>query len=94
MRVLVNDRNFPVAVAVGDSAYCISDGQICTVHNAENDANAVDPSHWPDMPDIPGSIDEWWNSKPDDDSGSGLDDWWNSLFPSGDNTDPSVTPAP
>lgn len=94
VRVLVNDRNFPVEVAVGDSAYCISDGQICTVHNAENDANAVDPSHWPDMPDIPGSIDEWWNSKPDDDSGSGLDDWWNSLFPSGDNTDPSVTPAP
>ena len=91
-RILVTDRIFPVEVAVSDSAYVFNEESMCDVHNAENDANAVAPDFWPDDMDIPGSIDEWWNDRPGDDTGSAFDDWWNSLFPSGDGSDPSVAP--
>ena len=93
-RILVTDRIFPegVEVAVSDSQYVFTEESICDVHNAENDANVVDPNFWPDGMDIPGSIDEWWNDRPGNDTGSAFENWWNSLFPSGDDSDPSVAP--
>ena len=47
----------------------------------------------PDDMDIPGSLDEWWNDRPEGDTGSAFEDWWNSLFPSGDENDPAVPPT-
>ena len=92
-RIVVTDRNFPVPVPVSDSAYVFKEDEFCQVHNEENDANAVIPDFWPDDMDIPGSIDEWWNDRPEGDNGSAFEDWWNSLFPSGDENDPAVPPT-
>ncbi|MBQ5812721.1 MAG: PBP1A family penicillin-binding protein [Clostridia bacterium] len=80
VRVQVSDRVFPVEVAVGDREYCLYPEDVCEVHNAENDGNAVIPDFWPGEGDFPGSIEEWWENRPED-GGQTFEEWWNSLFP-------------
>lgn len=89
-RILAENRNFPVAVSVSDSAYCIKPDEVCDIHNADNDGNAVDdPNKWPDQenpPLGPDDVDDWMDNMPDpDQGGSTFDDWWNSLFPDNNN---------
>ncbi len=87
VRVYVDDRKFPTTVYVSDSGACIYPSSICTVHNAENDAN-IPPE--PDPPEdeglFPGLFGEGGLFDPDKING---DNWWNNLFPSVNDAPPS-----
>lgn len=85
VRVYVEDRDFPVPVAVTDRDYCIYPEDVCNVHNAQNDGNAVtEPDLPPEADQNPGQEgDDPLDNIPDPDDGDAFDDWWDSLF-SGD----------
>lgn len=82
VKLYVEDRDFPVPVTVSDRDYCIYPDDVCKVHNAENDGNAVsEPDLPPEADKNPGQEgDDPLDNIPDPDDGDAFDDWWDSIF--------------